>query len=131
MDVSKEIQKFLEEPNLMILGTLRRDNTIQMTPVWFCFVNGIFEVSTTTQRVKYKNISLNPHVTFVIVDKNNPYRFVQTRGIATITKEKAHELIDNLSKRYTGVTPYQGDPEHKEDRVIITITPERITGRGI
>ncbi len=130
MQFPEEIQEFLQQPHFMVLGTLRHDNTIQMSVVWYEFVNNTFRVSTTTERAKYTNILRNPHVTFVIVNKDNSYQYIQVTGIATISTEGAHIVIDNLSQRYIGKKPYPADPEHKEDRVIITITPEKYTAMG-
>lgn len=118
---SKEIVAFLAEPNFMILGTLRIDKTIQMTVVWFTYENGLFLISTTTQRVKYKNIVRNPQVTFVIVDNKNPYKFIQVRGTVIISKEGAYDLIDSLSEKYIGSKPYKGDPDRTDQRVVLTI----------
>lgn len=131
MEFPENTKTFLNEPNFMIIGTLRKNNTIQMTVVWFAYNNGIFKVSTSSKTIKYKNIMNNPNVTFVILDRNNPLKFMQVSGTATITRKGAHEFIDSLSSHYVGVTPYQGDPEHKEDRVIITIQPEKYMTSGL
>jgi PPOX class probable F420-dependent enzyme len=126
VSISSSVEEFLKKPNFLVLGTLRKDGSIQMTPVWFEYVDGVFRVSTTTERAKYKNIKRDNRVTFVIYDLENPYRYVQVQGEASITPDPKHELIDHLSQRYRGETPYGGDPEHKEDRVIVTITPKKI-----
>jgi PPOX class probable F420-dependent enzyme len=107
----------------MTLGTLNKNNHIQLTLVWYEYEKGVFLVSTTTNRTKYKNMQNNKEVTFLIYDQENPYRYVQVRGTVSFSKEKAHDLIDRLSQKYMGKTPYPGDPDRKEDRVIVTITP--------
>lgn len=131
MTISESVEVFLQEPNFLVLGTLKKDGSIQMTPVWFVYGDGVFHVSTTTARAKYKNIRRDNRVTFVIYDLKNPYRYVQVQGEASITPDPEHELIDSLSERYRGERPYRGDPEHKEDRVIITITPKKILPQGV
>ncbi|HYF05520.1 MAG TPA: PPOX class F420-dependent oxidoreductase [Patescibacteria group bacterium] len=125
-----QLETFFTDPHFMTLGTLRNDGSIQMSVVWYEYVHGVFKVSTTSERAKYKNISRDYRVTFVVMDKNNPYRYIQVRGNTTIDRQDAHDLIDRLSLRYTGNTPYQGDPQHKEDRVVITITPSDFTTMG-
>ncbi len=126
MDAGKfppEITEFLKKPNFMVLATLRKDGSIQMSPVWFEYGDGVFKVSITIERAKYKNMVRDPRVTFVIYDQENPYQYIQVQGRASMSKEGGHELIDHLSQRYAGVSPYPGDPEHKENRVVVSITP--------
>lgn len=131
MNFSESILDFLREPNFMVLGTISQDSRPQMTIVWFEYVDGLFKVSTTTPRVKYKNVTRDPRVSFIIYDRGNPYRYLQVQGKVTdITREAAHDFIDRLSARYTGSPTYKRDPERKEDRVILTITPDRHSAAG-
>lgn len=117
---SPELIGFFRKPNMLVLGTLRQDGSIQMSPVWFDFENNVFLISTTTTRVKFKNMERDPRVTFVIMDKDNPYQYVQIRGKAGFSKDGAVDLINRLSKRYTGNPKYQGD---LGDRIVVTVTP--------
>ena len=127
----ENILDFLKEPNFMVLATIRKDGTPQMTIVWFEYADGVFRVSTTSPRVKFKNVSRDPRVSFLIYDRGNPYRYLQATGKVTdITREGGHDFIDRLSGRYTGSATYQYDPERKEDRVIISIAPERYSAVG-
>lgn len=131
MHFSKSILDFLREPNFMVLATIATDGRPQMTIVWFEYADGVFRVSTTTPRVKYKNVIRDPRVSFIIYDRGNPYRYLQAQGtVSSITKEAAHDFIDRLSARYTGSPTYKRDPERKEDRVILTITPDRFFAAG-
>ena len=127
----QNILDFLKEPNFMALGTIRKDGSVQMTIVWFEYENGAFRISTTTPRIKYKNIARNPNVTMLIYDRGNPYRYLQIQGnVSDITKEGSYDFIDKLSGRYTGNAKYKNDPERKEDRVIISIEPIRYSSVG-
>ncbi len=131
MDFLQNILDFLKEPNFMVLGTVQKDGSPQMTIVWFEYENGVFNISTTTPRVKYKNISRDPRATMLIYDRGNPYRYLQIQGkVSNITKEDAHDFIDKLSGRYTGNAKYKNDPDRKEDRVIISIAPIRYSSVG-
>lgn len=121
MEFTSAIKDFLKKPNIMVLGTIRRDGSIQMSPIWFEYEKGVFRVSTTRDRAKYKNMERDPRVTFVIYDKDNPYQYIQVHGKASFSEEGRFELIDSLSKRYTGNPVYQGQ---KGDRIVVSITPE-------
>lgn len=127
----ENILDFLKEPNFMVFGTNGKSTHPQMTLVWFQFADGVFKISTVTDRVKYKNVTRDPHVTMLIYDRGNPYRYIQAQGDVTdITKEGAHEFIDRLSGRYTGNAKYKADPDWKEYRVTITIMPKTIYSVG-
>lgn len=130
MAFSKDAEEFLAKPNYMVLSTLKKDGNIQMSIVWFEYRDGKFWVSTTKGRAKYFNIKRNPHVTFIIPEVGDFYTFFKASGTASFSEEKTHEFIDDLSMRYTGKSPYAGDPEHKEDRINIIITPDKYEWRG-
>jgi hypothetical protein len=57
--------------------------------------------------VKDKNIRRDPRVGIDILDPDNPYRHLSIRGrVVEITEKGADELIDKLSKKYTGLDKY-------------------------
>ena len=132
MTYDTKIETFLAEPHFMALGTIRKDGTPHMTMVWYAYEQeGVFRVSVTTQRVKYRNVSQDPRVSFMIFDEKNPYRYFQATGRVTdIAKDASFEFIDSLAKRYMGKDRYPYDPERRENRVILTITPERFSTIG-
>ena len=131
MQFPQNIIDFLKEPNFMVFGTNGGSGHPQLTIVWFEFADGVFKISTVTDRVKYKNVVRDPKVAMVIYDRGNPYRYVQAQGDVTdMTKEGGHDFIDHLSRRYTANATYKGDPLRKEDRVTITITPTRFSSVG-
>lgn len=131
MDIPQNILEFLREPNYLVLGTNGKSGHPQMTIVWFEFKDEIFRISTVTDRIKYKNIKRDLKVTVLIYDRGNPYRYVQIRGeVNDITREGGHDFIDRLSARYTGNAKYKADPERREDRVIISVTPKSLYSVG-
>lgn len=131
MKFAKDVKTFLKEPNYMVLGTLRKDGSIQMTLVWFDYDGKNFSFSTTTDRVKHKNLSNDPRATFVICDRENPYRYVQVQGkVIQSTKVKGHDYIDMLAKKYMGRDTYPYDPHRMEDRITYTISPTRHSAVG-
>ena len=117
----------------MILSEHDADGTIHSTIVWYEFDenNNTFRVSITSQRVKYKNINKDPKVSFVIPNTENMYQYVEGDGKVTDqTREGGHDFIDSEAKRYLGKDTYPYDPERKEDRVTITITPTKFFSVG-
>jgi hypothetical protein len=68
----------------------------------------------------------NPNVTVLAVDPENPYRWLEVRGMVDeITEEGADEHIDDLAELYLNQRPYPFRQDG-EVRVIYKILPQRV-----
>lgn len=130
--LSGPIKTFLEKPNFAVLATLSRSGRVHATPVWFMPANGEILINTSAGRAKLRNMEANPRVTLTIVDRENPYKYVQIQGrVVKFDKENGPKDIDRLSQRYLG-KPYQypgGD--NPKNRVSVRISPERVSAPGL
>ena len=104
------------------LGTVNRDGSVQVSPVWVDIEDGRPVFNTAEGRVKWRNIERDPRVTLEVIDSSG-YRSVEIRGRAVMTREGARESADELAMKYTG-EPFDGFKEGVE-RVKVTIEPER------
>jgi len=112
------------------LGTLMRDGSPQVTPVWCDYDGTHIRVNSAKGRVKDKNMRRNRKVALAIMDPDNPYRYLAVRGeVAEITEEGADSHIDQLAKKYLGKDKY---PYRRpgEVRVIYKIRPQRVSTMG-
>ena len=103
------------------LATLMPDGTPQVSPVWFEYDGKHILINTAKGRVKDKNMRRDPRVGIDILDPDNPYRHLSIRGrVVEITEKGADELIDKLTKKYTGQDkyPYRGPGEVRVTYVI-------------
>jgi len=121
------VRKFLEKPNVAVLATIGPSGRPQATPVWFLVEDGHVLINTSQGRVKLRNMQTDPRVTLTIVDRDNPYDYVEILGrAATFDREHGARDIDRLSQRYRG-KPYTYPPtDRPANRVTILIQPERI-----
>ncbi len=86
-------------------------------------------INSAVGRVKDRNMRRDPHVSLVILDPKNPYRYLQIRGkVVEITTEGAREHIDALAKKYRGVDKYE-NLNPNEIRVTYKILPDHIHER--
>lgn len=87
-------------------------------------------INTEVHRQKYKNVQHDPRVTVTVIDRANPYRFAEVRGLVvdTVGGDEARRHIDELSQKYTGA-PYPPEAVQSE-RVILRIEPKRQLARG-
>ncbi len=56
------VQELLAPSRIAMVATIRPDGTPQLTPNWYRFHGGRLTMSTTKQRVKYRNLSRDPRL---------------------------------------------------------------------
>ena len=112
------------------LGTLMRDGSPQVTPVWVDYDGKYVRVNSALGRVKDKNMRRDPRISLAIQDPDNPYRYLEIRGkVVDITQNGADEHINGLSQKYLGKPVYPGR-QPGEVRVMYKIEPQKISSMG-
>lgn len=112
-----------EKKALACLATIMKDGSPQLTPIWFNTDGTHILINSARGRVKDFNMRRHNRVALVILDPNDPYRYIQIRGKVTqITTMGAREHINQLSKKYTGREIFTGGPAD-EVRVTYVILP--------
>ena len=110
------------------LGTLRRDGSAHVSPVWVDFDGTHVRFNTARGRAKANHIARDPRVTLSIQDPDNAYRYVEIRGrVAEATEQGADAHIDALAKKYLGQDRY---PWRRpgEVRLMVKVVPEHVHG---
>jgi PPOX class probable F420-dependent enzyme len=134
VQIPEERKDLLERPIVATLVTLMPDGQPQATPVWFGYDGEQIWVNTARGRQKDKNMSERPQVTLLVIDPDNPYRWMELRGQVTeSTEDGAVEHISSLAKHYVGRDDYYANnPEqrYKETRVIYKIKPYKVLSNG-
>ncbi len=122
--------KILKGKNFAFLGTLNRDGSIQLTPVWVDIDGENVLVNTAIGRLKERNIARDTRVAISVPEWSNPYNFVSVQGTVEkkITGPEAEDHIDKMAKKYTGADKY---PNRKpgEKRIMLVIKPRKILQR--
>lgn len=133
LEVREDLKDLLERPIVVSLVTMMPDNQPQATPVWFSYNGTHLLVNTAKGRQKDRNMRERPKVTVLIIDPENPYRWLEVRGkVVEITEEGALDHINSLAKAYVNREDYYAGNEEmrgKETRVICKIEPTRFTPR--
>ena len=123
-------RELLEAPNFAMLGSLRKDGTPQVSPLWVDVDDGQVLVNSAEGRAWPANVRRDPRVTLTVPNQENPYEYVTIRGrVVEDTHEGADAHIDQLAKKYLGVDTYPYRAEG-EQRIIFRIEPERVTYQG-
>jgi PPOX class probable F420-dependent enzyme len=125
LQIGPRLRKFLDEPLPILIGTTRRDGSVQMNPVWFEYRDGQIWLNGGPRRDWVKHLKRDPRITLLLLDPKNMFRWAQIQGrLEGTTAEGADDHIDRLAQRYTGAL-YRAP---KIDRLIVRIDPERVTG---
>ena len=121
----------LEKPVYAVLTTVMPDGQPQSTVVWVDYDGEQVRYNTARGRQKDRNVARNPKVTVLLMDPENPYRWLEIRGrVDEGTEEGAVDHIESLSWKYKGMKYYGGYTSRNpadETRVTYNITPTRIT----
>ena len=122
MLTARELE-LLRARNFAILTTLLEDGHPAAQVMWVDCDDECVLINTEKHRKKYQNVLRDPRVTVTVWEQDNPYSYVEIRGIVEelIDGPRAREHIDELSGLYFG-RPYKEDAITSE-RVILRIRP--------
>jgi PPOX class probable F420-dependent enzyme len=112
------------------LATVMPDGAPQVTPVWIDYDGECVVFNTAAGRQKDKNLQTQPLTSVMLVDPDNPYRYLEVRGsVVERTTVGADDHINKMAKKYLGqdVYPFR---QPGEQRVIYRIKPERVSSMG-
>ncbi len=106
-------KQLLDRPIYVLLETRDADGGPHRCVVWAVLDGDDVLLSTTPDRRKYRNMRRDPRVTVTLTDPLDPTRVVALSGQVTVTEAGGDELIDRLSRRYTGMPWHSFRPERR------------------
>jgi PPOX class probable F420-dependent enzyme len=119
-----EVQKLLSEPNHAVIATLNQDGSVHSAVAWISAEDGSVAVNSARGRKWPANLERDPRVSVVVYEQDNPYNYVEIRGIANATTEGAVEHINALSQKYVGQDEFARRPG--EERIKFVIEPDHV-----
>jgi len=130
MPLTDALLDLLRQPSPCFLSTVMADGSPQVTETWVDTDGDHVIINSVAGFLKVRNIERDPRVAVAIQDPANPFRYMQVRGrVVNITGEGGAEHIESLSQKYTG-GPYPWYGGRDQERVIISIAAEKISGQG-
>lgn len=126
-ELPEEARKLLDAPNFATVTSLNPDGGPQSTVVWIRTDGDDVLFSTAKGRRKPRNFERDPRVSLLVIDPDDPYRYVEVRGRATMTPDPEGALIEELSQKYRGQS-WEDKPG--VERLIVRIRPDRVTLRS-
>jgi PPOX class probable F420-dependent enzyme len=122
-------RKFLEQPFVGTLTTLRDDGSPHSTIVWVDTDTDEVLFNTAAGRAKERHLRRDPRVSLLVVDPEDTYRWLAVSGKAELTTEGADDQIDKLAKKYLGKDEYPWR-NPAEQRVKVVIEPDKVDASG-
>ena len=129
--LSEALKKLVDDtPVFAVVATIQPDGSPQQSVVWLSRDGDDLLFSTTVDRRKEHNLRRDPRVNIMINPSDAPYTYAEVRGTAALTTEGAPELINRLSRKYTGKDYAEFNPASGEDaqRVVVRVTPRKVVG---
>lgn len=129
-DIPETYRHLLDAPICATMVTLMPDGTPHASVVWRKYEDGLIWVCMAQGAQKVRNLKCHPHVAFTIMDPQDPYRYLEIRGVLVELVENANpDILDEIAVLYTG-QKYYGVAEPEENRkdplALAKIKPTRI-----
>ncbi len=99
-----DVRALFAGPNYAHLAILLSSGAPISIPIWAGVEDGEIVFFTQAESRKAQHLARDPRLALSVVDHENPYRSARVRGrVARMVEgERALELIDRLSVKYTG-----------------------------
>lgn len=123
MTIPTEYKDLLDKKSFGHVATIGPKGEPQSSPVWIDFDGQYVKFSNLKSRQKFKNLERDPRVSISLIDPDDPYRYIEIRGIAEkIEDDEGNAFINEMAKKYIDRDIY---PWHKEgdERVVIFVKP--------
>ncbi|MEV5507361.1 PPOX class F420-dependent oxidoreductase [Streptomyces orinoci] len=125
--LSSEIRARIEAPHIWYVGTVNRDGSPHVSPMWLGHDGDLLLFNTAVGRIKERNLRRDPRVCLSHADPADAYDRVQIRGraIRFITGPEADRNMDVLARVYLGTERFEWRIPG-ERRVMVLVEPSRI-----
>ncbi len=127
--LGNDAKALLDDANFVVVATSNTDGSPQTSVLWATYEGDQLLLSTVRGRKKETNWLKDPRTSVLILDREDPYHFVEVRGTVNMATDGGPELIERLSQLYTG-RRYTGDEGTDHIRVVVRVTPTRVINRG-
>ncbi|WP_433656699.1 PPOX class F420-dependent oxidoreductase [Nocardia sp. CA-128927] len=131
-ELSEDLKKYLDESKVFAtVATVNPNGQPHLTVIWLKREGDELLFSTTTDRQQGKNLARDPRITVMINPPEEPYKYAEVRGTATLTPDPEKTLPDELSLKYSGQKYLDFNPASVNDgpRLIVRVTPSKVAGR--
>ena len=117
----EQLGDLLQQPLVATLATYRKSGEVLLSPVWFEWADGGFNIAIGKNDVKAQHIRRDPRASVAVYENALPLRGLELRGTATMFREGLHDLRQRIYHHYQGKGPEAPDDDEVGVRVEGTI----------
>ena len=101
-DLLEGVRSLLEAASPAVLTTYRKDGSALVSPVWFRWSDGEFEVVIAQGDLKLRHLARDPRCVLVVFEAVRPFRGVELRGVAELVECDVSSVRAAIAGRYLG-----------------------------
>lgn len=132
MVIPEPVRIFLEQPHYCVMATINRDNSPQLTVMWYDLVDDLIIMNMTRGLVKERNLRRDSRLSICIEDG---MRYVTLSGRAEIVEDRALQEVEvnRMSIRYLGLRlgSQRWSVIAHQDRLGIHMRVEKVQARNL
>jgi len=102
-DWTAEVRTLLEAASPAVLTTYRKDGEALVSPVWFRWAGGTFEIVVAEGDVKLRHLARNQRCIFVVFESVPPFRGIEVRGVPELVEGDVTAAREAIAGRYLGI----------------------------
>jgi hypothetical protein len=99
---SEDVRSLLDGPSPTVLTTYRKDGSALVSPVWFRWSDGAFEVVIAKGDLKLRHLAHDPRCILVVFEAVRPFRGVEARGVGELIECDVSAARVAIAARYLG-----------------------------
>jgi PPOX class probable F420-dependent enzyme len=119
-----ESHRDLLDARFATLATVEPSGVPQLSEVWFLHDEGEIRLSLNMARRKSQNLAARPQCGLLVLDLENPFRYLEVRGTARMEPDSDGAFAHKLHAKYDADVAAYDQPG--DTRVVVTIEPSRI-----
>ena len=124
-DWTARLGSLLDAPSPAVLTTYRKDGSALVTPVWFRWADGAFEVVIAEGDVKLAHLARDPRCILVVFEVVRPFRGIEIRGVAELVECDVKPIRAAIAGRYLGADDgARFAAERQKPGVLLRLVPE-------
>jgi PPOX class probable F420-dependent enzyme len=124
MTTFPDTHRALLDAPVATLATMGGDGLPQLTEIWFLHDDGELKTSLNTSRLKTRNLQKRPECALLILDLEDPRRYLTVRGRAEIEPDDDYSFAAKLGAKYGADLKVHDGPG--DSRVVVTIVPSNV-----
>jgi PPOX class probable F420-dependent enzyme len=124
------LKRWLDGLSFPVVATIEPDGRPQLSVVWAERDGDALLFSTVSDRRKARNLTRDARVSALVTNPEDPYEYVEIRGVAELIDDPGGSLIKRLGRKYDG-EEFSEAPDRAAQRVVVRITADHLTTYGI